>query len=64
MPIVHGAKALIDRNQRNRREYFALEDLHPDATDRALQRGYIAGTATIEDMLKYNKRIRIFQVCR
>jgi hypothetical protein len=32
---------------------FALEDLYPDATDRALQRGYIAGVVTIEDLLRH-----------
>ena len=35
------------------RANFALEDLHPDAADQALQRGYIADTVTIEDMLRH-----------
>ena len=32
---------------------FALEDMHPDATDRALQRGYVEGTVSIEDLLRH-----------
>lgn len=34
----------------------ALEDLHPDATDRALQRSFIAGTVTIEDLLQHARQ--------
>ena len=35
---------------------FALEDLHSDAADQALQRGYIDGTVTIEDMLHHARQ--------
>ena len=35
------------------RSNFAIEDMHADAEDLALQEGYIAGTISLADLLQY-----------
>ena len=41
------------RHVEQMRANFAIEDIHPDADDLAMQERYITGTATLADLLQY-----------
>jgi hypothetical protein len=51
-----------DRLVARMRANFALEGLQPDATDIALQIGYISGALTLSDMLAYARDYAVSRV--